>query len=797
MATLEEKQARVVEATVPGFRGKLLAQGQARSMIWRDGVLTEDAPRFSELLTYDLLSYGFSLLSDGLDILEGEGRQEIARTAFENAAWAIEAVIANGEESTEHDFHRFIAAASYHLARYTARAFSILVTAIREQNLTLAERCLSLLMLRSLDELEELIRSHKLGGEGSDERLTARLAAIERDGGDELDVVVSALDDEFASAIALVLLAFERGDGGLVVAARERLAVGMSCCAELNLVNQWWCHRLATFLLGDLWTSSFHEQIPSLPGEVPREEWTNLRELFVTSLYRRSRAEIELWPSQIEAANKAFDFSDNLVVSLPTGAGKTRIAELCILLTLAKGQRVVYVTPLRALSAQTEASLERTFRPLGKSVSSLYGGIGSSNLDESLLRDRDIVVSTPEKLDFALRNEPSLIDDVGLVVLDEGHMIGLKEREVRYEVQVQLLLRRSDAAMRRIVCLSAVLPQNEEADDFVGWLTGDRGEAGLVRMDWRPTRLRFGMVQWRGNEARLEFTVDNERPFVPRFFSGRVPPVGRRWTVFPRDQREFCLATAWALIEDGHTVLIYCPQRRSVEPFADAIKDLHGRGALSSVLRGDSVGLEKALAVGEEWLGEDSALLYCLRLGVAVHHGALPTPYRREVERLLREGVLRITISSPTLAQGLNLTASALVFYGVRRGRNLISAQEFHNVIGRAGRAFIDVEGQALYPMFNSRRNRQRDWQNLVEDAAALGIESGLVLLVEYLLSRMIRVRRGKAVPPSRCESCPAKGRSSRKQSERFMEVTTWIEALRCQRTVLDGSASAQAVTRM
>ena len=58
-----------------------------------------------------------------------------------------------------------------------------------------------------------------------------------------------------------------------------------------------------------------------------------------------------------------------------------------------------------------------------------------------------------------------------------------------------------------------------------------------------------------------------------------------------------------------------------------------------------------------------------------------------------------------------------------------------------------------------------------------------------------VSVRRGKAVPPSRCESCPAKGRSSRKQSERFMEVTTWIEALRCQRAVLDGSASAQAVT--
>ena len=152
--------------------------------------------------------------------------------------------------------------------------------------------------------------------------------------------------------------------------------------------------------------------------------------------------------------------------------------------------------PCGALSAQTEASLERTFRPLGKSVSSLYGGIGSTSVDEGLLGTRDILVSTPEKLDFALRNDPKLIDDVGLIVLDEGHMIGLGEREVRYEVQVQLLLRRSDAAMRRLVCLSAVLPNNEEADDFVGWLTEDRGEEGLVRMNWRPTRphVRCGPV---------------------------------------------------------------------------------------------------------------------------------------------------------------------------------------------------------------------------------------------------------------------------------------------------------------
>ncbi|MGC6751726.1 DEAD/DEAH box helicase, partial [Escherichia coli] len=85
-------------------------------------------------------------------------------------------------------------------------------------------------------------------------------------------------------------------------------------------------------------------------------------------------------------------------------------------------RRVLIVTPLRALSAQTERSFRKTFAPLGFSVSSLYGASGLSAGDEDALRTREIIIATPEKLDFALRSDPSLIDDVGLIVLDEGHM---------------------------------------------------------------------------------------------------------------------------------------------------------------------------------------------------------------------------------------------------------------------------------------------------------------------------------------------------------------------------------------
>jgi len=166
-----------------------------------------------------------------------------------------------------------------------------------------------------------------------------------------------------------------------------------------------------------------------------------------------------LWPSQLEAAERATNLSDNLIVSLPTSAGKTRIAEICALMTLSVNKRVLILTPLRALSAQMERIFRKTFLPHGFKVSSLYGSSGMAPADEDTFRKSEIVISTPEKLDFALRCDSTLISDIGLIILDEGHLIGPSGRELRFEVLVQRLLRRADANTRRIVCLSAILPE--------------------------------------------------------------------------------------------------------------------------------------------------------------------------------------------------------------------------------------------------------------------------------------------------------------------------------------------------
>lgn len=748
--TLEELRSSIQEAVQPGYRQQLLARGQARGMIWRAGVLPIDAPGFSPQLSEDLLSFGYSLLLHGLRYLDLGGDFPTARVAFEVAAESIEAVVARGEQDETRDFHRLVAGSAYHLGRFSARAYSLLYSRLSEANVSVVERCLALLILRDLSGAGRVIADWFESGVGSDENLMAQIQpTVNADGQEDIDqydegVVESlllGLEGNFLSALSQTLLALERGDQGLIAQAQARLKQGLSVAGEMNFVSQWWVHRLSIYIVDSLWSSSFHAILPKHgPSGSKVGDWDGLRKLFIASLMCRSRSEIELWPSQIDAAKRTLEFDTNLVLSLPTSAGKTRIAELCILACLAGGKRVVFVTPLRALSAQTEVSLRRTFGALGRTVSSLYGSIGVSGGDVDTLKSSDIVVSTPEKLDFALRSDPTLLDDVGLVVLDEGHMIGLGEREVRYEAQIQRLLRRPDAASRRIVCLSAILPDGEQLADFTAWLTSDRPE-GLIKNSWRPTRLRFGEVDWNSTTkiAQLNVVVGDEHPFVPKFLVGKRISTRANAKVYPTSQTDLCIFTAWRLIEDGQSVLVFCPLRVSVVPFAKRVIELTALGLLPPIMTPSAAAIASALAVGVEWFGSDHAILACLRMGVAVHHGELPKDFRKEVERLLREGVLRLTVSSPTLAQGLNLAATCLIFHGHFRNGESIKEAEFRNVVGRAGRAYVDIEGLVLYPMFDEHAKRRGAWGELIKSDKGREMESGLFRLLYWLLDRMAK----------------------------------------------------------
>jgi superfamily II DNA/RNA helicase len=755
-STTEEIEEAIREAITPGFRGRLLERGLARSMIWVEGELPDGAPNFSDKLSYDLLSYGYSLLSLAIRLRDLGGNEDLCRAAFERSATAITDVIHNGNpEDPEKGFHKVLASSAFHLGRFSAKAFSLVQSNLENQNLSQIEALFSLLMMRKFDQIEVMVLQWKASGEGSDESLAERLETeidqlnkITNTDDEpeeygissiEIPIVQQAITDNYFSSIFEFLFALETGSQDLLEKSILRIDTSLTICGELNLLPQWWVLRITKHLLKDLWDSSFHQIIPGQQNDGHDADWNLLRWLFITSLYKRNKAEIELWPSQLEGAKRAVKDDDDLVVSLPTSAGKTRIAELCILRCLAIGKRVLFITPLRALSAQTEYSLRKTFLPLGKTISSLYGSMGTSDFEQDVLRTQDIVVGTPEKLDFALRNDPTLIDDVGLVILDEGHMIGLSEREINYEVQIQRLLNRQDANERRVVCLSAILPSGDQFEDFVGWLRQDK-EGDAIQSDWRPTDLRFGEIVWQGNSAKIDFTIGEERPFIPGFITPFVPPLpnpGLRQRYFPKDAQELTLATAWKLTEDHHTVLIYCPQKTSVNAFAKVIVDLNRRGALQSVLTAPESKIELAKILGSEWLGEKHPILECLNIGVAVHHGGLPTPFRKEMEKLLREGILKITVSSPTLAQGLNLAATAVIVHSLYRSGELIDVSEFKNVIGRAGRAFVDTHGLVLHPIYDRIAWRRNQWRVLVNNTNARNMESGLFRLIASFIQRI------------------------------------------------------------
>lgn len=734
METIDELTVFLATATTDGILGRLLYRGAAWSLMRVDGVLPPNAPPLGATIETDLAEHGFALLRGAMALRAQAGASELTSKAFERAANAFEALVRNGDpEAPDRGFRRMIAAAAYHLAGFSAVAYSLFNETAGDLNASPGETAIRHLILRDLGQLRGFVREWLDDDVHGDEQIAEALSGEEPDVD---EVLATILNTTICRALAHFDFALETGEPEPIETARALLATAVRLADNAENVPIWWISNLCRHLIDDLWQHSLHQTLPTEPPEGTEERYSDLRRLFISSLFARKTSEVELWPSQREAARRSTDVTDDLVVALPTSAGKTRVAEIAALMTLSSARRVLIVTPLRALSAQTERSFRKTFAPLGFSVSSLYGASGLSAGDEDALRTREIIIATPEKLDFALRSDSSVIDDVGLIVLDEGHMIGPSEREIRYETLVQRLLRRADANERRIVCLSAILPSGDELDDLTAWIRSDEpGEP--VRSDWRPTRQRFGALTWRGSDGLLRLDLDDDGPFLDKFVLEKAA-LGREKKPYPRKNSHLTLFAAWEFASHGKRTLIFSTQANWVESYGKQVVDLCKRGYLDSLLE-DEASISRALEVGKEWLGKDHPAVACLKAGVAIHHGRLPSPFLRELEALLSEGVLKVIVASPTLSQGLNLNAAVLLVPALYRASEKIKGEEFANVAGRAGRAFVDVEGLILHVMFDKIDWRKKEWRKLVASAKARSLKSGLIQIVAEILDRLSR----------------------------------------------------------
>lgn len=740
-------------------RYRTTAKGLARSLVWRDGVPPpEMGQNFGNNLTAYLLLQADRSVISALQLIGSENQERISlgRRGFHRAAEAYESLLRNGDDNDpRRSLNRILAAVSYHLAGYAASAYSLLRIAREEVVPDLMLKTTSLLLERNITGLDEIVRQTAVEFYWKERTGDASASAQERDG--------AAVAQNFIHALALFVYAIRLNKRDGMTECLRRLEIGERFSLATGDVWSRLLYAVSRPLVEELWKNSILNAIPEAsPAGTVADTWREKRILYGRVLASRKIAELELWPSQLEGAAKIFSGNESFAAALPTSAGKTRVAELAVFKALLTGKRAIYVTPLRALSAQVERGFRKLFGPMGFSVSALYGAQGITPVDQATFDDNDIVVATPEKAGFALRNAPELFDRVGLVVFDEAHLVGGESRGVAYEALIVALKRRTDRTERRMIALSALLPELEPSTAaFARWMSDGVSQAPLSSplvqgQSWRPTRQCFGSITRVGPEEPLRFRYDinvgGETSWLNDFVVQQVrAPVGRQRNPrrFPTDRNELALAAAEKMLASQKSVLIYCPIVASVDTVCRKYLAAIAANFITPfpVAEHGRPDIERAIRIAEESLPHGSETVQALRAGLAVHHGQLPRAYLREIDRLISLSILRVVVASPTVNAGLNISATCVLFNGCGRGEmerfrrfngaygqrlKVLDGAESMNVAGRAGRAFVDTHGEVLGLCFDD--DHERHWNRLREGMAQRSFTSGLAAVLDRLI---------------------------------------------------------------
>ena len=434
-----------------------------------------------------------------------------------------------------------------------------------------------------------------------------------------------------------------------------------------------------------------------------------------------ARSLSELWPSQVSALRAGLLSSRNsMVLRLPTSAGKTRIAEIAIAhqLTEDPTARCLYVAPYRALVSEIEERFINLFADLGVAVSSFVGAYDGDLFEQQLAQDSNLLIATPERLDLLERVAPEFFDRVKLVILDEGQVVGDRDRGVRYELLLSRL--RVRLPETRFLVMSAVVP-NQTLEDFAAWLQSP--PSAVMHSDWRPSIQRVSRFQWQGRTGVIRYEPSDDLDFRGAFLHGVVrqrefehvsEDTGHtRRPRFPNPNNKSETAVELALhFSNVGPVLIFCPQTNYVESVGAAftrrfeLSSLVGEETSSRFSETDKPSSRSAA----EWLGSDHKVSQLLRRGIGVHHGRLPDAVRSAIELDFRERRLSILVATTTLAQGVNLPVRTVIIHSSHRHQDgvptRVPEREYWNIAGRAGRAGFETEGTIVHLTFNAQDER-------------------------------------------------------------------------------------------
>jgi len=403
------------------------------------------------------------------------------------------------------------------------------------------------------------------------------------------------------------------------------------------------------------------------------------------TMLRKNWGVSDLFPPQAAALPHSLD-GRNLMLAIPTASGKSLVAHITMAHRLANdlsGMRGVYIVPLKALASEKYEELVEISSSVGLKVGL---AIGDSSSDTSLIEGCDILVCTSEKFDSMLRSNPSLMDDIGVVVADEFHLLQDPNRGPTLEILLSRIRhKRPDA---QLMALSATVGNAEEIAD---WL-----DAVLIRSDWRPVALYSGTLTGLDLKYHTVESPEGERFGLPE----------------PKRLGGGAQKNLHAAIDDtvgmGKQMLVFVSSRSSAQKEAREIAK-HVRSRVSSRSEGFSEKMtESWVSIAESLTsrGGNSAtvktLANAVRGGVGFHHAGLTSSQRKTIEDGFRSGELLCIVATPTLAQGVNLPASRVVIRDTRRWSTVaarsmpLPVMEVRQMLGRAGRPGFDEFGESF-----------------------------------------------------------------------------------------------------
>lgn len=388
---------------------------------------------------------------------------------------------------------------------------------------------------------------------------------------------------------------------------------------------------------------------------------------------------------QIEAAD-AIANGSSVVVTAPTGSGKTLIAEAAVHLALAAGRRTFYTTPIKALSNQKFSDLAAD---LGPEMVGLLTG------DNVVNGDAPVVVMTTEVLRNMIYAESKQLENVGIVVLDEVHYLQDRSRGAVWEEVIIHCPK-----MVQMVCLSATISNNEE---FTAWIRERRGPTELVTTDQRPVPLE-SMYMIKDKVAAQELHL--LPTFVKRDGRQRPNPRIEHMLGLERGRRRRFktpnrVDTVENLAQSRMLPAIYFIfSRAGCDAAANRVvesglrlTDPDERQSIRDLVEQRTAHLEDSdLAV----LGYDRWIT-ALEAGVASHHAGLVPAFKETVEELFELGLLKVVFATETLALGINMPALTVVIENLSKfngeSHQLLRPGDYTQLTGRAGRRGIDIEG--------------------------------------------------------------------------------------------------------